>query len=122
MNVILLASALVCGALGLAFLLLFRKLTSRAAPVTAAAIPAPLSPERFRPMERLLSEEDFRYLAAHPGATPRMVRRLRAERRRLFRAYLRSLQRDFTRIYSAIQLILVQSEVDRPELAAALLK
>jgi hypothetical protein len=51
-----------------------------------------------------------------------MGRRLRAERRRVFRGYVRSLERDFGRICGAIQALMTTSAEDRPDLAAALVK
>lgn len=80
------------------------------------------STARYRPMERLLAERDFVFLAAQRGYEPAMARRLRAERRELFRGYLRSLQRDFGRICAALEVCLVHGAQDRPELAAALLR
>ena len=39
----------------------------------------------YRPMQRLLSEGDYAFLLAN-GGSPEVVHRLRAERRRIFRA------------------------------------
>ena len=51
----------------------------------------------YRPMERLLDEGDIRFLTEHPGYEPGMENRLRADRRRIFRLYLKNLGRDFAR-------------------------
>jgi hypothetical protein len=79
-----------------------------------------LSTERYRPMLRLLGEEDFAFLRAQPGFRPSMVARLRAQRCKILRAYLRSLDLDFRRMCAAIGFLMVQSSQDRPDLARAL--
>jgi hypothetical protein len=73
-------------------------------------------------MERLLSEEDYQFLAAQKGYDPRIVRRLRCERRKIFREYLHCLRRDFGRLEAAARVLMVNSSVDRPDLAKALLR
>jgi hypothetical protein len=77
---------------------------------------------KYRPMERLLSEEDFEFLVSQEGYEPEIGKRLRSERRRIFRGYLRSIRRDFQRLETAARLFMVDSTVDQPELAKALLK
>ncbi len=57
------------------------------------------SATKYRPMARLLSEDDIRFLESQPGFHPSMIRTLRRDRRRVFRSYLRSLRRDFNRLY-----------------------
>ena len=74
---------------------------------------------RYRPMFRLLDESDCGFVAAgFPGSTN--LRRFRAERRSLFRVYLRNLGADHARIVGAIRDLLVESQMDRPDLAKAL--
>jgi hypothetical protein len=53
--------------------------------------------ERYRPMLRLLRDEDLRFLRGQPGATPGLVSRLRIQRYRTFQGYLRNLRADFQR-------------------------
>ena len=79
------------------------------------------SASTYRPMTRLLSEDDFRFLSKQAGYTPEIGKRLRKERRLVFRAYLRNLIRDFNRLYSGAAMLIVYSETDRPELASSLL-
>jgi hypothetical protein len=74
---------------------------------------------RDYPFHRLLDPADFEFLRRR-GASEKQVRKLRAERRRLFRLYLRSLARDFHQVHRAIKRILVQARVDRPDLAVTL--
>ncbi len=80
------------------------------------------SAERYGPMERLLGDSDLTFLAGQPGYHPSMAERLRAARRSAFRRYLKSLRRDFHRLHKAARLLLLHSPVDRPDLAAALIR
>ncbi len=78
------------------------------------------STDRYRPMQRLLRQDDFRFLMAQGEAGRKAARKLRAERRRIFRAYLRSMTRDFTRITSVLQLSIASADRDRSELSMLL--
>ncbi len=77
---------------------------------------------RYRPMERLFVEEDYDFLSSQPGFHPSISRKLRSERRRIFRHYLRCLRRDFDRLLSAAKLVLVHAAQDRPDLAKMLVR
>jgi hypothetical protein len=81
-----------------------------------------LSVERYRPMMRLLDERDIEFLRSQPGFTPRMAARLRAQRSQVFRGYLRNLTVDFRRVCMAVKVLMLQSNHDRPDLAAALVR
>jgi hypothetical protein len=75
--------------------------------------------ERYRPMFRLLDESDCEFI--HSGVLGRsQLRHFRAERRSLFRVYLRDLGADHTRIVRAMRNLLLESNIDRPDLAKAL--
>lgn len=76
--------------------------------------------DSYGPMERLLNEGDYEFLAAQPGFHPGIARELRAERRRIFRIYLGSLVRDFRKLMRVAELIMLHSEEDRPDLARAI--
>ena len=108
---------------GLILLLLVRRLT---APSTISECDpewvANFTTASYRPMLRLLGEEDFNFLAAQPGITSETVRTFRRERRRVFRTYLRSLVRDFHRLHLAARMTLLYASEDRPDLAQALLR
>jgi hypothetical protein len=81
---------------------------------------ARISAERYRPMARLLDPADEEFLARCQERSA--IRRFRSQRRRIFRGYLRSLERDFGAICASIRLILAHSEMDRPDLASALMR
>jgi hypothetical protein len=123
MDLILSVAAVVCLALVVALAFLFRRLIAgpKTLPVSVDWINE-LSAVRYRPMERLLSEEDERFLASQPGCDRKMVRRMRSERRRLFRGYLACLSTDFSRVGAALRLIMTHSSQDRPDLAGILYK
>ena len=73
-------------------------------------------------MLRLLDESDIAFLANNSSCSSKTVKKLRQERRRIFRSYLSNLTRDFNRLHMAAKLRTLYSEHDRPELAAALLR
>lgn len=78
-----------------------------------------LSPAgRYHPMLRLLAADDFALSASNPI----LARDLKTRRISLFRRYLRCLTRDYGRALEGIRLVMVQSGVDRPDLARALVK
>jgi hypothetical protein len=108
---------------GAAILLLVRRLTSRGA--ISECDPdwfATFSIGTYQPMLRLLAEEDYKFFAAQPGITPKAVHQLRRERRRVFRAYLNNLVKDFHRLHLAARMTLIYSPVDRSDLAQTLLR
>jgi hypothetical protein len=75
--------------------------------------------ERYRPMFRLIDDSDFE-LSDSSVSGPSQLRRFRAERRSLFRVYLRDLGADHARIVGSMRKLLVESNLDRPVLARAL--
>ena len=79
-------------------------------------------PDKYRVMQRLLHESDFRFLATQPGFSPQIGRRFRAQRRRIFRSYLRNLRKDFGVMSLAVQALIVNADEDRGDLAAALMR
>ncbi len=76
----------------------------------------------YRPMERLLNEEDIAFLKSQPGFRPGMDRQLRASRCRAFRLYLRNLARDFNRLHYALRLMVVQAPQGAPDIGGVLLR
>ena len=101
------------GCIGLQFWLKMRSLRS-AGPASSTLLVA----HRYRPMLRLLSDDDLAFVSADR----KLRRSLRTKRRRLFRGYLRCLTRDYARLLAGIRQTMVQSGVDRPDLARALAK
>ena len=68
-------------------------------------------------MLRLLSDEDEEFVA-----DPALRRKLRTQRCDLFREYLRSLTEDYRVILAGVRLLMTQSDIDRPDLARALVR
>jgi len=122
MNIYLVAAVLALAPIGLALGFLYRTLASRKHSIDSMDQLLVLSPGKYRPMERLLGEEDFRFLASQPGFSPKLGRRWRTEHRQIFRGYLRSLGRDFSTVTAACHLLLVHSAEDRAELASTLMR
>jgi hypothetical protein len=73
-------------------------------------------------MERVLGEADFAFLSRQPGVDKRKLRAWRAERRGIFRAYVRDIAADFHRLHGAARILLLTSMEDRPGLAVTLFK
>ena len=123
MNLLVAVSTLICLAFGICLWLLLRsaRLPAGGLPVTIDWL-NDLSTERYRPMLRLLDEEDLRFLRKQPGFTPQMAAKFRAQRCRIFRGYLRSMQVDFGRICAVLKIVMAQSQQDRSDLASALVR
>jgi hypothetical protein len=112
----LFTGALLLIAFGSVALQIFLKIRSLR---TAERGSAPLlSADRYRPMLRLLSDDDLAFVSADI----KLQRTLRTRRRELFRGYLRCLTRDYAHLLAGVRDAMVQSGQDRPDLAQALAK
>lgn len=112
-------AALVLISTGLILLVFFSRL--RRLRVIAQSNASIVVSNRYRPMVRLLADEDTSFLAANK-ANKGTLRKLRTERRRIFRSYLDCLTKDYGRLLNGVRLAMVRSGVDRPDLAQALAK
>ncbi|MGD1070754.1 MAG: hypothetical protein ABSB15_11490 [Bryobacteraceae bacterium] len=101
------------GMFALAFFSRLRRLR-----VIAQSNAAMVVANRYRPMVRLLAEEDTAFVSSNKA----IARKLRAQRRRIFRGYLDCLTKDYARLLNGVRLAMVRSGVDRPDLAQALAK
>src|SRR5579862_6149188 len=54
---------------------------------------------RYEPIVRLVGEEDLEFLARQPGCRPEILAKLRRERRKILRMYLRELAADFRSLH-----------------------
>jgi hypothetical protein len=120
-NIFIVVALLSLAPIGVAVILLYRTLASRQNGEAVDQSLA-LAPGKYRPMERLLQEEDFRFLSSQPGFSARLGRRFRAQRRRIFRAYLRSLSMDFGRVSKACQILVIHAAEDRGDLARGIIR
>ena len=120
-NLLIAAFALVCIGFAGAIVLLLQKtaLLGATMPATIDWIDE-LSADRYRPMLRLLGDEDLEFLRSQPGCTPKILAALRRERVEIFRGYLCRLGIDFGRTCAALRLRMVQASCDRPDLASTL--
>ena len=95
-------------------------------PILDTAPCAPADRDRpidtYEPMLRLLNQDDLRFLRTRSDYTRKLEAKFRAERCRLFRTYLRSLRGDFSRTCGAVKLVMLQSQIDRPDLVSLLLR
>ena len=121
-NIYMTVALLALAPIGLAVVFLYRTLASRQSAEYPMDQSLVLTPGKYRPMERLLQEEDFRFLSSQPGFSARLGRRFRTERRRIFRAYLRSLSMDFGRVSHACQMLVIHAAEDRGDLANGIIR
>lgn len=77
---------------------------------------------RYQIMARLTSEEDFEFLGGQPGYHRSIGARLRRERRRIFRMYLRSLARDFHTLHAAARKAVADSPALHADLVGLLVR
>ena len=80
------------------------------------------TPSSYYPMRRLLSDEDFRFLAGQPGFDLSLYRKLKRERLLIFRQYLRRLIVDFNRLYTVTRTLISHQQEDHSDLAVKLVK
>jgi hypothetical protein len=114
---ILLASAVVF----IAVSLLIRQLLAEVRRRLSTPLSWPeLSVDRYRPMFRLLEDDDIRFLRSQPGASPALVNRLRRQRYQVFQGYLSSLQRDFQQACETLIHLAIHSHTDRQDIVRAL--
>lgn len=118
---LILAIALVLTLLAACFAGLFWRLASRfdARQCTVDWLDG-FSLESYAPMERLLDKSDVEFLASQAGYHPQIAKRLMAERRKIFGAYLGRIVRDFNQLVGIGKLMIVYSTQDRQEFARQL--
>jgi hypothetical protein len=75
---------------------------------------------KYGPLQRLLAEEDLRFLEQCPGFHPEMLRRLRTDRLRISQNYLRSLAADFQLLQWAGRRIALGGGASREEMLEVL--
>src|SRR5437867_9231274 len=122
MLIVMLVTALVCVAISGAFVCALRKLSADGGFSDDLSWTELFSTNNYRPMARLLDPQEFAYLKAQTCVSPRALRRWRADRRHICRAYLRSMSTDFARLNHAIKILMLHSAHDRRDLAEFLLR
>jgi hypothetical protein len=78
--------------------------------------------ERYRPMERLLAEEDFVFLESQPGYRAEIGKHWKRERRRIFRLYLAELRCDFGRLHARARRLVADGEAGSDDLVWMLMR
>jgi hypothetical protein len=100
-----------------AVLLIVRRFSAEKNP--AGTSPEKFSPRNLRPMERLLNPKDCELLRSR-GFTEQQIKRFRAQRLRIVRLYVREVVAEFNSVQKALELLLVSSTVNRPDLTKKL--
>jgi hypothetical protein len=77
--------------------------------------------ESYRPMERLLADEDLIFLQSQPGYRREMGERWKRERRRIFRLYFKELKRDFRRLHAEARGLVARADADSADLVRVLM-
>ena len=113
---------LISAAIGIVLVHLVRSLATPRNLAASLDTVAEFSTERYRPMMRLVDGSDQEFLKSHAAATPKMIAQVRKEHCRAFRGYLRGLETDFQAVCWAIKAVMLQSQTDRADLAALLLR
>lgn len=105
--------------LGTATFLLLRTFFASCSSYAEASEPLDLSWRDYLPLRRLLDPADFEYMRQR-GVSELKIKKLRVERRKIYRLFLRNLAHDFDHVHRRVSLMLIQSHIDRPELATEL--
>jgi hypothetical protein len=121
MDVVIITAAVSFLLLAIGFASVFARLISRDRTILPIEESDPIfSPSRYRVVERLLAEADRRTVTALNDKEAE--KKFREVRVKIFRGYMVQLSEDFNRTCKAIKLLMVTSDVDRSELAGAILK
>jgi hypothetical protein len=75
----------------------------------------------YYPMQKLLAEEDFKFLSRQPGFDLSLYRKLRRDRLHIFKQYLNRSIMDFNRLHAAVRAILPYVGDDRSDLVSRLI-
>ncbi len=81
---------------------------------------AQFSPSTYYPMQSLLSQDDFKFLARQPGFDAALYRKLRHDRMLIFRQYLRRLICDFNRLHTVARMLVANSSTDQSHMVPRL--
>ncbi len=76
----------------------------------------------YFPMENLLSEQDFEFLSRQPGYDRSLQKKLRSERLRIYKQYLRRMIVDFNRLHMAARLLAAHRAEDHSDAFVKLLQ
>jgi hypothetical protein len=76
--------------------------------------------DKYRPLERLFDSADLAFVAAHPGYTASLGRKLASSRRAAARLYLAELTVDFDGLFRLGRQMVAGAREDRSDLASTL--
>jgi len=115
----LFGAVVVALALALMAILALRLLRYRGAPAETLSL-QDFSISRYEPMARLLSEQDVHFLASRPGYRREIGDKLRRNRRRILRLYLRELAADFQMLHAEARKLAAVSPEQHSQLVGSL--
>jgi|ERR1051325_9643868 hypothetical protein len=76
----------------------------------------------YRPMLRLVEQEDAIFLESQPGYRPEIGRAWKRARRRVLRMYLRGLSRDFHRLHAEARRMIAGAAAEHSHLVGVLFR
>lgn len=79
------------------------------------------SPSIYEPMQHLMNAEDFAFLSRQPGFDLSLYRKLRRDRLRIFRQYLKRMILDFNQLHLAARLAISEQPGDHSALLPSLI-
>jgi hypothetical protein len=94
---------------------IFRKLTRPQASTEQVDAWADSDWQSSSPLERLLDPAEFEFLRQR-GVSGKRITALRAQRRSIFRKYIRRLTVNFNTTHAALKSVLISASEDRPDL------
>lgn len=77
---------------------------------------------RYEPMARLVTPDDLAFLASRPGYRPEVGAKLRRDRSRIFRMYLRELAGDFHHLHAMARKMVAESPEPHADLVGVLIR
>ncbi len=108
--------------LAIAFVVLFRALLSPSSQAVNSKRVKDFTLARYKPLLRLLGEEDYQFIRSLPAYEPAMEKSLRKRRNAAISGYLRALSKDFEMLHKSARMMLAHGEVNRPELLPLLIR
>ena len=77
--------------------------------------------DRYRPMQRLLSEQDMLFLKQSLGYTKQMGKRWKRQQLGLFKMYLKELRIDFYKLHAEARSIVADTGIESPDFVRQLI-
>lgn len=79
-------------------------------------------PVEVRPLLRMFSTTDAAFLETQPGYRPEIWKELRSRRAAICKGYLRRVENEFFELHRTLRLLVLTSEIDRPEISTLMMR